>query len=798
MSTKQPKSTRRGRKPVNDVGGSESTATKARVRRARTTATADKKTKAAAETVSRRPRQRTKKQSTVAAAEPLTIEVLSQAASNAAVVEQSSSAATTTRRRRTTSRSQTIAAQSSPISIESGVRPDPTNPLIPVETRLQGASTVLGETVVPRQVTQPTQSILPLIAIKIKEIVARVRDITTDVIQDKVIIQGIIHKQLFFVGNDMIVHHLAEDVPFSTFVDVPGARTGNNVFVRAEIEGVLFRLAPDGITVDQKVVVQLFVKVTETVQVNVVQGAGPLVMVEEVVGENTGQTLLENQITLNAPSVKVSEIQATVRDVTAEVIPDKVIIQGIVHKQIFFVGTDGLERHQAEDVRFSAFVDVPGAAAGMNVQVHPQVETVLFELLSPLELLQKVVLAFFVKVTQTVQIRVTEDAGPLLRLAGVIGENAEQVLVESVATLPRQAIKVREIVSQIRDVVAKVVLNKIIVQGVLHKQIFFIGVDNIEYHQAEDVPFSLFMDIPGATAGMDVTVNTVIEGIFFELIAPTQVLQKVIIQVFAKVTQELQLRVATGSGPLIKVEQVVGENVTQILVRAVVQIVSPVTPTPTVSPVLVETIQVVIPGQQVAVTQQALVENTVVLPVRAVKIRAVTGTIEGLEAQVVPGGILVNGIVRKSVDFVDVNDMVRNVQEDVPFSVLIPIPDITTTEPVELRVDLENISFTLSDDGLALNQIIVIRATALRSAGQPQVVTVVTRAEGPGVNTTSLTVQGLVLRDTVPQLEQLNVVTDAQGPGVAAVQRDVIPLVVVGSGNPQPVPVEVVTGITFA
>ncbi|HCF92051.1 MAG TPA: hypothetical protein DER58_06235, partial [Firmicutes bacterium] len=163
--------------------------------------------------------------------------------------------------------------------------------------------------------------------------------------------------------------------PFSTFVDVPGAITGMNVAVRTEIEGVLFKLMPDGITIDQKVVIQLFVKVTETIQVNAVTGTGPLVLIEEVVGENTTQTLTESTVLLTVPAVKVAEIQARVQDVTSEVILNKVIIQGVIHKQIFFVDTSGLERHQAEDVPFSTFVDVPGAVAGMNVQIHSEIET---------------------------------------------------------------------------------------------------------------------------------------------------------------------------------------------------------------------------------------------------------------------------------------------------------------------------------------------------------------------------------------------------------------------------------------
>lgn len=670
-------------------------------------------------------------------------------------------------------------------------------PLVPQEMSLNGASAVLGESVVERQITQPVQIELPLQAVKVKEIVARIQDVTAEVIQDKVIIQGVIHKQIFFVGTDMVVHHVPEEATFSTFVDVPGATTGMNVAVKAEIEGVLFKLMPDGITVDQKVVIQLFVKVTETVQVNAVTGTGPLVLVEEVIGENTTQILTENTVLLTVPAVKVAEIQARVQEVTAEAILNKVIIQGVIHKQIFFVDTSGLERHQAEDVPFSTFVDVPGAVAGMNVQIHSEIETVLFNLLSQTELLQKVVIQFFVKVTQSVQIRVAEGTGPLFKLAEVIGENSEQILSESNVLLERPAIKVREIVARIQDVVAKAILNKVIVQGILHKQIFYIGTDNVEYHQAEEIPFSLFLDIPGTIAGMDVRINAIIEHIMFNLLEGNLLHQKVVIQVFAKVTREIQLRIATGQGPLIKVEQVVGENVTQVLIRRVVPIIiTPVPPTP-VPPAVLGTVSIVIPGVEAVITQQVLIENAVALPVPAIKIRAVTGTILNLAGQIVPDAILVTGTIHKSVDFVDSANTVRNIQENVPFSALIPAAGIVAGTPVEISAEIENISFSLSSNGTVLNQVIILQFTATVMSTESRVVEVITSVDFPDVQTTELLVRALVLRNSVPQLEELTVVTNATGPGVLAVQREVIPLDVVNDNNPNPVPVEVVTDITL-
>jgi hypothetical protein len=383
---------------------------------------------------------------------------------------------------------------------------------------------------------------LTIPAIKIRNIDAKIRNITTDVIADKVIIQGVIHKQIFFVGEDNIVHHQAEDLSFSTFVDLPGAAPGMNVQIDPTIETVIFDLLTSTL-LHQKVVIEFFVKVTETRQLNVLLGNGPLVRVDQVVGEGTKQELFENLVTLDHAALKIDDITVVVRNLTTHVIADKVIIQGIIHKQIFYVSTGNVELHQAEDVEFSSFVDIPGVTPGMDVEVLPTVEFVHFNLQNETTLLQKVVAEFFVKVTESVQVPLQLGPGVLLKLDSVVNEGTKQILVENEFTLPLPTVKIREIIARIVDITTEVIADKVIIQGILHKQIFFIGEDNLEHHQAEDIPFSTFIDILGAIPGMNVRVDSRIETILFVLEDSTTLLQKVVGEFFVKVTQTQQLMV---------------------------------------------------------------------------------------------------------------------------------------------------------------------------------------------------------------------------------------------------------------
>lgn len=113
--------------------------------------------------------------------------------------------------------------------------------------------------------------------------------------------------------------------------------------------------------------------------------------------EASVQVLVESTVELEQPAVKIDEIRAMVRDLTCTVIADKVVFQGILHKQIFYVREDGLVAHQAEDVRFAGFVDVPGAVAGSACRIDAVIEFVDFELVDPITLIQRVVVRIFVE-----------------------------------------------------------------------------------------------------------------------------------------------------------------------------------------------------------------------------------------------------------------------------------------------------------------------------------------------------------------------------------------------------------------
>ncbi|MGE5527827.1 MAG: DUF3794 domain-containing protein [Patescibacteria group bacterium] len=598
--------------------------------------------------------------------------------------------------------------------------------------------------------------------VKVRKIDATLTGITARIIPNKVIVQGQVHLQIFFVETDAMVHHLAEDVPFSTMLDIPGAMPGMTAVVEPTVAAVLFHLRDNGASLEKKVLIDVFVKVVEEVQANLLPGTGPTLLLQQVIGEGTVQNLNETLVTLAVPALKVDEIRAEIREITTEIIPDKVIVQGVIHKQIFFVDTDNVGRHQAEDIRFSTFVEIPGARQGMHVQVQPVIETIIFELVAPQALRQKVVVEVFVKVTEAFAFQAALGEGPLFRVSEIVGEGQGQILRRDVITLAQPAVKIREITAVLQNLKSRVIPGKAILQGTIHKQIFFIGTDDIEHHQAEDVPFSVMVEIPGAAPGLDLVAEPVIEQIIFHLLSPTELEEKVIINARLVVVEKRQLRLVTGAGPLFKIEQVIGENLSQVLVRLVNVLVIRKRVVPIT---VVQAVQ-----REVVFTRQIIVENEVTLPVAGIKVAEVSARIENLRAQAIPGGLLVEGDVVKDVRFVGEDDVVRNITEVVPFSLIVSTPGFPPEQAQSVEVQIEQILFSISPDGLTVRQVIVLLARAIFIESQSETFQVITVLEVPGLNVQSVLVEAPVQTPEGVILQQFPVITGFSGPGTALVE----------------------------
>ncbi|TDA68552.1 MAG: DUF3794 domain-containing protein [Clostridia bacterium] len=416
---------------------------------------------------------------------------------------------------------------------------------IEVTRRRLKAEHVVGEDTV--QATVVSDITFPVRARKVADADASVRVTDTRIIDDKIIVEGTLHKQVYWVAAETdtvggilyqedAVYEMGVDEPFSQFVDIPGARPGMNVDVQVRVE----YLAHDPLADNnwrQTVVLEVFVKVTETVQLEVVTDVKAPGMelkvvkeklrVQTVVGEDSEQVSLVGDITFPRQVRKIKDATARVMDVASEIIPGKVMIEGSLHKQIFYVEEPtGAVYELSHDEPFRVFVEIPGAEPNMHVQVRVQVETVEHDLLGDTSARQTAVLQVTAKVTQETELEiVTEVQGPgievdkeLIKVANVVGEATRQVNLKQSVTFDRPVKKIADVDTRVEINRSKteILTDKIMVEGTVVKQVYYVGLcDDAVYEESLTEPFTVFVEVAGARKRMSLDITGRVENVDF-------------------------------------------------------------------------------------------------------------------------------------------------------------------------------------------------------------------------------------------------------------------------------------------
>jgi spore coat assembly protein SafA len=440
---------------------------------------------------------------------------------------------------------------------------EPPKELPLVEKRLLKVDKAIGETLVKKAVD--TTVTLPIAAARIFDIAASVTNIRGEVREGGVLVTGTIKKQLYIADEGDLVRHVPEEIPFREFVPVEGARPRLNAHVRASVIDVDTTLIDNGNKVQQEVLLEIFVKVTEIQQIEVVTDVkgGPkdlmvetrLLKVHSVVGEDSVSEVVQKTAELPITAKQIFQVIAEVRDVETEAQGDRVVVKGIVHKQIFLMDEGDLVRHVSEDVPFSVVVTIPGARPGFDVQADVAAIVDRFELLDPpgQKLRQTIVLDIFVKAAEILQLDAVSDvkgegieAFKKLLIVDEVGVDVfETATVAAEVELPMEAEKIFRIMAEITNVETEIVNGRVIVRAVLQQQLFFVDKDGFLRHMREDVPFQVVANAPGAEPGMKVQARLRLNGdIDFDLVNGKLVQQKAVIDAFLKVTRTVQLEVA--------------------------------------------------------------------------------------------------------------------------------------------------------------------------------------------------------------------------------------------------------------
>ena len=400
------------------------------------------------------------------------------------------------------------------------------------------------------------------------------------IIPNKVIVEGRAHLQVTYVADmpSQPVHHVHGEVKFLESFDIPGAENGQDVFTQLTVEKVAVHLDENDRTrrvIVVTIIIKIFVKVTETVEVDVLEKGPPWlkpvvkpITLEEVVAFGERQVVVSQQVDITeffcgvkpCPE-KIIDVIADIRITKKEVIKNKVIVEGVIILQIIYVAKtwEGSQpvHHAHVEIPFTEFVHVEGARPDMIVDVSVVIEDANARVKNHCEVAISVVLQIRAEVTKEIKknvvVHIMDDPRfetITLFLDKVLAEVMRQVTIRDTATIPQQkppAQKVLDAFAVACEITeTEILTNKVIVRGVVTVKVTYVADKPTQpVHAFEvEIPFTTFVDIKGVGDNdARVTVMCTVEFIAADLENHRNVGLNIVVRVDVRATKIVQQKV---------------------------------------------------------------------------------------------------------------------------------------------------------------------------------------------------------------------------------------------------------------
>lgn len=130
-----------------------------------------------------------------------------------------------------------------------------------------------------------------------------------------------------------------------------------------------------------------------------------------------------------------------------------------------------------------------------------------------------------------------------VRVPSIVGETLVQTMVDNTMHFSESVIKVESIDVTLLRVDWEIANGKVIFHGKLRKQILYVTASHYVKEKREDITFSSFAVIPGATPDMNAMVTVKVHGIDFDLEQHARLDQHILLDVTVQVTQSIEFDV---------------------------------------------------------------------------------------------------------------------------------------------------------------------------------------------------------------------------------------------------------------
>lgn len=396
---------------------------------------------------------------------------------------------------------------------------------------------------------------------------------STEVLQDKLLINGIIRYKILYVSDnpDQPVKGINTAVNFSSGLDIQNAKHGMNSRAKCEIEHIDYEIL-NGRKVNIKAILSVSGKVMEVNEQDIssdlrglddIQVLKDNAIIESYVGDTEVSCTVREELQVPAGKPTIAEILRSDLKITAgeyKIADNKVIVNGELNISTLYLGddTDRSIQFMEHEIPFSQAVEIENITETAKCHIEYRVLDSQFTEAEDgdgeLRVLNTdVAVGIYISAYESKNVEMIADAySPKAKLSL---ERAQIKMEEAVAESKGQAtvkdsVTVEEgkpEISQVFNVLSKPVLSectlqdgKVTVEGVVNNKVIYLAVNSEQqiYCIEQEMPFKHTLDIKDIANDMQPEVELDIDHCNYSMLSGTEVEIRLVVGVTAKVISQ--------------------------------------------------------------------------------------------------------------------------------------------------------------------------------------------------------------------------------------------------------------------
>lgn len=413
---------------------------------------------------------------------------------------------------------------------------------------------------------------------RILDLGARIYGTGIEVVQDRVMVEGIICYNLLYipVGDNKTVVHVDNEETFTQYVELEGAKPRMNADISFELEHVDYDIQ-DSRRLNVRTVLNIGCKVQQLLQLEVLREfeeedtiqalREPLRLVSSG-GDGRGQTIIREDVEIpdDMPSaVEILRKDARVKILERKVADNRVIAHGEIELRLLYQTQEEQDPIQLlqYEIPFSHAVEVQGAYQGMDCQVNVEVQDIDISLRQDIvgdnRILSVDMMLFMeARVFESHELDVIVDAyspGSVLELTKEKIKLTHSVGEAQVQTVIRENIELAEnmppvdriLYAEAKPLIAdyRISDGKMLIDGVLTGVVLYKPEDDeLPISSLKiDIPFSQDLEIEGITQDMDCYCEVELQYLSHTLVSFNEFELKATLLVRGEATQSIEKEV---------------------------------------------------------------------------------------------------------------------------------------------------------------------------------------------------------------------------------------------------------------